>query len=239
MHEMAHVWQYRTLGMPAFFARYGAEFIQVGGKPNDMYKYVRGKTKFDEAMLEAQAEMIGDYSEALWTGNATGKAEIAKNPDGTVNSANAKPVTTGSTLSAGGLGPYKIGTTLKALQSAKLVGRTEKLRADNCPDHVAATGTSKFHSPELVFFDGRLLRLTVTGNKITTSRGVKIGSTVATVKAKYADGKQIDDSVGRGAWLSTIGDYGLLFELNGDKVSGLQAGMAEPMQFKYTDNQGC
>ncbi|MEV6495791.1 hypothetical protein AB0M20_45310, partial [Actinoplanes sp. NPDC051633] len=169
----------------------------------------------------------------------TGKAEIAKNPDGTVNSANAKPVTTGSTLSAGGLGPYKIGTTLKALQSAKLVGRTEKLRADNCPDHVAATGTSKFHSPELVFFDGRLLRLTVTGDKITTSRGVKIGSTVATVKAKYADGKQIDDSVGRGAWLSTIGDYGLLFELNGDKVSGLQAGMAEPMQFKYTDNQGC
>jgi hypothetical protein len=79
IHEMTHVWQYRVLGMPAFFARYGAEFVRVKGKPNDMYKYVAGETGFGEAMLEAQANMIGDYSEALWAGKSARKAELAKN----------------------------------------------------------------------------------------------------------------------------------------------------------------
>jgi hypothetical protein len=168
-----------------------------------------------------------------------GTPEIAKNPDGTVNSAKPKPVTAESTMSAGGLGPYKIGATLKELQAADLVGKTSPLRADNCPDYVGAKGKAKYHSPELVFFDGRLLRMAVTADGITTSRGVKIGGKMATVKQKYPDGKQIDDSVGKAAWLSSIGDYGLLFESKGDKVSSLQAGMTEPMQFKYTDNQGC
>jgi hypothetical protein len=198
----------------------------------DAAQFVDGAPVAQSAEPEAAADPVPEKT-------TTGKAEIAKNPDGTLNSADAKPVTAESTLSAGGLGPYKIGATLKTLQADGLVGRTEKLRADNCPDYVGAKGKGKYHSPQLVFFDGRLLRLTVTAAGVTTSRGVKVGSKVATVKAKYPDGKQIDDSVGRGAWLSTIGDYGLLFELNGDKVSGLQAGMAEPMQFKYTDNQGC
>ena len=57
-----------------------------------------------------------------------GKAAIAKNPDGTLNSASAKPVTAESTVSAGGLGPYRIGATLKSLQAAGLVGKTAKLR---------------------------------------------------------------------------------------------------------------
>ena len=82
IHEMTHVWQYRRLGMPAFFARYGVEFLEVGGKPNDMYKYEAGKAKFGEAMLEAQANMVGDYSEALWTSNAARKALLAKNMAG-------------------------------------------------------------------------------------------------------------------------------------------------------------
>jgi hypothetical protein len=35
------------------------------------------------------------------------------------------------------------------------------------------------------------------------------------------------------------GDYALLFPVTNDKVALVQAGMAEPLQFKYTDNQGC
>jgi hypothetical protein len=198
----------------------------------DPAQFVDGAPVAQSAEPQAAAQPVPEKT-------TTGKAEIAKNPDGTVNSASAKPVTAESTMSAGGLGPYKIGATLKDLQADGLVGKTEKLRADNCPDYLGAKGKAKYHSPQLVFFDGRLLRLTVSGDGVTTSRGVKIGSKVATVRSKYADGKQIDDWTGRPAWLSTIGDYGLLFELTGDKVSGLQAGMAEPMQFKYTDNQGC
>lgn len=81
MHEMAHVWQYRALGMPAFAARYGAEFVRVKGRPNDMYKYT-DQTSFDAAMLEAQAQMIGDYHKASSTGNASAKARIARNLKG-------------------------------------------------------------------------------------------------------------------------------------------------------------
>jgi len=82
IHEMTHVWQYRSLGMPAFFARYGAEFARVGGRANDMYDYKQGLDKFAQAMLEAQAAMIADYSEALWTANAAATARLAKNMAG-------------------------------------------------------------------------------------------------------------------------------------------------------------
>lgn len=79
MHEMTHVWQWQQLGATRFLLRYTRDFLKVGGKPNDMYKYELGKTKFGEAMLEAQANMIQHYSEALWAGQETRKAEVAKN----------------------------------------------------------------------------------------------------------------------------------------------------------------
>lgn len=79
IHEMTHVWQYQAMSMPVFFARYGAEFVQAEGKPNDMYKYKEETDKFGEAMLEAQANMVQHYSEALWANNAAKKARIAKN----------------------------------------------------------------------------------------------------------------------------------------------------------------
>ena len=78
MHEMTHVWQYRALGMPAFFARYGVELAQAKGKPNDMYKYSEA-TKFNDAMLEAQAQIVGDYHRAKTDGNAAAAARLAKN----------------------------------------------------------------------------------------------------------------------------------------------------------------
>jgi hypothetical protein len=79
MHEMTHVWQYRTLGLGAFAVRYADEVRQSGLKPNDMYKYAEGETKFTEAMLEAQAQMVGDYYRARAEGNAARSARLAKN----------------------------------------------------------------------------------------------------------------------------------------------------------------
>jgi hypothetical protein len=78
MHEMTHVWQYRTLGMTAFFIRYGTDLAKVGGKPNDMYKYAE-TTKFSEAMIETQAQIVGDYHRAKTDGNAAATARLAKN----------------------------------------------------------------------------------------------------------------------------------------------------------------
>jgi hypothetical protein len=79
LHEMTHVWQYQRLGMTGFLLRYGEEFVKVGGNPNDMYVYKKGETRFGEAMLEAQANMVGDYSEALWAGDEPRKARLAGN----------------------------------------------------------------------------------------------------------------------------------------------------------------
>lgn len=81
MHEMTHVWQYRSLGMASFFIRYGADLAKAGGKPNDMYKY-DDDAKFGEAMLEAQAQMVGDYHRARTGGNAAATARLAKNLKG-------------------------------------------------------------------------------------------------------------------------------------------------------------
>jgi hypothetical protein len=78
MHEMTHVWQYRTLGMTAFFIRYGADLVQAGGRPDDMYKYGE-TTKFSEAMLEAQAQMVGDYHRAKSSGKADATKRLARN----------------------------------------------------------------------------------------------------------------------------------------------------------------
>jgi hypothetical protein len=79
MHEMAHVWQYQRLGISRFLLRYGKEVAQVGGRPARMYRYTPGETRFADAMLEAQAEMVGDYSEALWAGQEPRKAALARN----------------------------------------------------------------------------------------------------------------------------------------------------------------
>lgn len=78
MHEMAHVWQYKTLGMGAFYVRYAADLAKAKGNPNEMYKFTEA-TRFDEAMLEAQAQMVGNYYKAKAEGNAAATARLAKN----------------------------------------------------------------------------------------------------------------------------------------------------------------
>jgi hypothetical protein len=170
---------------------------------------------------------------------ASGRPEIVKNPDGTVNSGGPRPATSESALTAGGLGPYTVGAAHRDLAAAGLVGAGRKETSGNCPGYVTATGAGRHHSPGLVFYRGRLLRLSVTSGAVATDTEVTIGMPLAEVKRRYPAGQQIDDWTGRPAWLATTGDYGLLFEMQDGKVSVMQAGMAEPMRFRYTDNQGC
>jgi hypothetical protein len=83
IHEMTHVWQYHEMGSLAFFSRYLAEFARSGRKAGKMYEYGE-EERFADAMLEAQAEMVGDYSAALWADKtdaaaAARKAKLAGN----------------------------------------------------------------------------------------------------------------------------------------------------------------
>ena len=76
-HELTHVWQYERLGTAWFLARYGREFAKAGFKAWRMYDYQPGVTRFREATLEAQAEMVGNYVEARAEGDADKAALIA------------------------------------------------------------------------------------------------------------------------------------------------------------------
>jgi hypothetical protein len=160
------------------------------------------------------------------SGGGTAKPAFTQNPDGTVNrSGGPIPSTSSTKISAGGLGPYKIGVTLQTLQSAKLVSSVAA--AKGCDNYTTAKGVSKYSS------------LTARSDSTKTHKGVRVGSPLANVKGSYPSGKQLNDWAGGSAWLAMSGDYALLFPVKNDKVALVQAGMAEPVQFKYTDNQGC
>lgn len=79
IHELTHIWQYETKGTARFLARYVREFAAVGFKAWRMYEYEQGKTPFRPAMIEAQAEMAGNYAEAKADGDSAKLALIATN----------------------------------------------------------------------------------------------------------------------------------------------------------------
>jgi hypothetical protein len=69
LHEMTHVWQYARLGLVRFALRYGRDLVACRFRARDMYSYLPGETRFAQARLEAQAQMVGDYCEARLTGD--------------------------------------------------------------------------------------------------------------------------------------------------------------------------
>jgi len=82
IHELAHVWQYERMGTGWFLARYAREFAAAGFKAWRMYEYEVGMTAFQDAMLEAQAEMAGNYAEAKADGDAGKMVLVATNLSG-------------------------------------------------------------------------------------------------------------------------------------------------------------
>lgn len=81
-HEMTHVWQYAALGAPRFLARYAREFAACRFNARAMYRYEEGETRFGEARLEAQAQMVGDYCLARLLGDVTRQTRLARNLEG-------------------------------------------------------------------------------------------------------------------------------------------------------------
>jgi hypothetical protein len=82
LHEMTHVWQYAKLGLLRFYARYARDLIACRFSARAMYRYVPGETRFAEARLEAQAQMVGDYCEARASGDEARAALVARSLEG-------------------------------------------------------------------------------------------------------------------------------------------------------------
>ncbi|HEX9963667.1 MAG TPA: hypothetical protein VGB04_01635 [Allosphingosinicella sp.] len=82
LHEMTHVWQYRRLGLARFFLRYGRELCSCRFDAPAMYRYLPGETRFAEARLEAQAQMVGDYCEASMRGDEARAGRVGESLKG-------------------------------------------------------------------------------------------------------------------------------------------------------------
>ena len=78
-HEMTHIWQYATLGVPRFLARYGRDLVACRFSARAMYRYEEGVTPFARARLEAQAQMVGDYCHARLVGDVPRQTRLARN----------------------------------------------------------------------------------------------------------------------------------------------------------------
>ncbi|HEX8527766.1 hypothetical protein, partial [Allosphingosinicella sp.] len=76
LHEMTHVWQYASLGVPRFVARYAIDLISCGFRPSLMYDYESKPQPFPKARLEAQAQMVGHYCAARVAGKAKSVAGL-------------------------------------------------------------------------------------------------------------------------------------------------------------------
>lgn len=81
-HEMTHVWQYATLGIPRFGLRYAWNFLAVGFRRGKMYEYLSGDD-FRSASLEAQAQMVGHYARALADHDVNRQAALRPSLTGT------------------------------------------------------------------------------------------------------------------------------------------------------------
>jgi hypothetical protein len=156
----------------------------------------------------------------------------------------AKPGRVGTVLrpnrnavDAEGLGPYQVAVSNGELKSAGLLGKVESSKG--CPDFVVARGLPAYQSPALVFFKGKLQYLSVTSPATPTAAGATIGMSLADVKQKHPAGKQLSDWNGGIGWFAQTESHALLFRFSGGKVETIEAGLAEPLQFRFTDGEGC
>lgn len=157
-------------------------------------------------------------------------------PVATDESANPTSAPVDDALYATGIGPYRIGADLVGLQSQGLL--TDVQIGSVCPG-VGARGLAAYHKPHLSFHDGRLTLLIVDSPQARTAAGAGLGMTLAQIKGRHPDGRQLT-RLGRYVWLTSEGRYALMFRFDdGGRVNGIEAGPAEAVAFRFTDGEGC
>jgi len=138
-------------------------------------------------------------------------------------------------LGMGGLGPLRAGMTVEqVLALADFSGIERKKPAGEC-------WYLRYHGGEadfaLMIIDGRVARVELqNSSKLGTFSGARIGTTEAELQAMY--GARLDvqphkyDPAGHAITLkSSGGEYGLRFETSGGKVTAIQAGPWEHLNY--------
>lgn len=138
-------------------------------------------------------------------------------------------------LGMGGIGPIRAGMTVdQVLALADFPGIERKQAVGECWYLRYHGDGSDF---DLMIIGGKVVRLELKGaSKLRTFSGAGIGTTEAELQAMY--GARLDvqphkyDPAGHTITLkSSGGDYGLRFETSGGKVSAIQAGPWEHLNY--------
>jgi hypothetical protein len=138
-------------------------------------------------------------------------------------------------LGMGGLGPIRAGMTVEqVLALADFPGAERKQPAGECWYLRYHGGGSDF---DLMIIEGRVVRLELKGaSKLRTFAGARVGTTEEELRALY--GARLDvqphkyDTAGHTITLkSSGGDFGLRFETSGGKVTAIQAGPWEHLNY--------
>ncbi|BCJ66062.1 hypothetical protein GCM10009779_21510 [Polymorphospora rubra] len=179
--------------------------------------------------------VVGGLALAGCTGDEPGPTMVSAGPD---TAATPTRPAVDSDVSPKGMGPYLVGVKLADLQTAGLVGDTEK--ADGCPDLALGKGLPDYAVPALVFDDGQLVRLTVSTPAVRTTEGGRVAMTRAEVEANHPDGRQLAGRAGASGWLVTEDVNGLLFRFDGeDRVESIEAGESAAIQRRFTNGREC
>jgi hypothetical protein len=135
-----------------------------------------------------------------------------------------------------GIGPYRVGARFAELQSRGLL--TDVQTDSVCPGE-GGRGLDSFYRPYLNFFDGRLTFLMIDDPRAHTAAGATPGMTLAEVKARHPDGRQLT-RLGHYIWLTSEGGYGMSFRFDDrGRVQMIEAGPAETLEFRFTEGEGC
>jgi hypothetical protein len=138
-------------------------------------------------------------------------------------------------LGMGGLGPIRAGMTVEQVLSlADFPGIERKKPAGDCWYLRYHAGGSDF---DLMIIGGKVVRIELKGaSKLRTFAGARVGTTEAELRAFY--GARLDvqphkyDAAGHTITLkSSGGDHGLRFETSRGKVTAIQAGPWEHLNY--------
>lgn len=142
-------------------------------------------------------------------------------------------------LSPQGLGPIKIGMSLKEVQSI-----THQKLKNTKPDKYQAEDESCFYSQfadkklsgiSLMVAYNKVVRIDVTSNEYETTKGIRIGDTEAKVQQQYPGIKVLTHHYDQNGHYLTdpaiLKDRGIRFETSNGKVTLMYAGRAQEIQY--------
>jgi hypothetical protein len=159
------------------------------------------------------------------------------------NPASTRPTADPFVLRPDGIGPYAIGASFTALNSAKLLANVQE--SPHCTDAAHAEGTGYYAGKiALTFGDGRLVQIGTNSPAVHTSTGAKVGMLLTEVSDRYGSlGQQLDNHSGGYAVIVRHVPAHLALLLFANRPTGpvaaITAGEQPELEAGFNRGEGC